>query len=317
MASNEGSFWLPPQSSTVASEVDELFDFIMDLNYIFFFIILAMTVYFVVKYKRTSDEQLATSDLDHSTLWEGAWAFIPLGLCFVMFVWGFKLFVNLQVAPPGAMEVYVSAQKWSWNFAYENGGNSNDLYVPAGKPVKLIMKSKDVLHSFYVPDFRVKADVIPNRYTTVWFEAPEAGEHRIYCTEYCGKEHSGMYRTVHVLPPAEFEKKLEDLSGPSKLPEGMTMAQWGEQLYTEYTCVTCHSKDGSRLVGPSFKAIYGREGKLADGSTYKAAEEYINESIMEPKAKVVEGYPPAMPSFKGQLDDNQINAIIAFMKTLK
>ena len=317
MASNEGSFWLPPQSSTVASEVDELFDFIMDLNYIFFFIILAMTVYFVVKYKRNSDDQLATSDFDHSTLWEGAWAFIPLGLCFVMFVWGFKLFVNLQVAPPGAMEVYVSAQKWSWNFAYENGGNSNDLYVPAGKPVKLIMKSKDVLHSFYVPDFRVKADVIPNRYTTVWFEAPEAGEHRIYCTEYCGKEHSGMYRTVHVLPPAEFEKKLEDLSGPSKLPEGMTMAQWGEQLYVDYTCATCHSKDGSRLVGPSFKAIYGREGKLADGSTYKADEEYINESIMEPKAKVVEGYPPVMPSFKGQLDDNQINAIIAFMKTLK
>lgn len=316
MDNKAGSFWLPPQASTNAAELDELFGFVMDINYVFFAIIFAMTVYLSVKYRRKRADQLATSDMDHSLLWEGAWAFIPLMLCIVMFVWGFRVFLHQNTAPEGAMQINVSAQKWSWAFSYDDGQTTSDLYVPAGTPVKLIMKSKDVLHSFYVPDFRVKSDVMPNRYTTVWFEAIAPGEHRIYCTEYCGKEHSGMYRTVHVLSQEEFiAKKQKGFEGK---PEGLDPVTWGKQLYTKYGCNACHSlKEGERLVGPSFWGIFGREGVTATGEKYVADEQYINESIMEPMAKIVQGYAPAMPSFKGQIDDDQMSAIIAFMKTLK
>lgn len=315
MESSKGSFWLPPQASTGAAEVDELFGFIMDLNYIFFAIILAMTVYFVVKYRRTREDQLATTDFDHSSLWEGAWAFIPLALCFVMFAWGFQLFISLQVAPEGSIQINAAAQKWAWSFTYDDGQTTSDLYVPAGEPVKITLKSKDVLHSFYIPDFRIKSDVIPNRYTTVWFEAIEPGTHRIYCTEFCGKDHSAMYRTVHVLSQEDYAKKKSE--GFEGKPEGLDPVTWGGQLYKKLGCNACHSTDGSRLVGPSFKGLWGREGKTAAGESYKADAQYINESIMEPQAKIVEGYPPVMPSFKGQVSDDQMNALIAYIKTLK
>jgi len=311
-----GSFWMPPQASTFAAEVDSLFDFIMDLNYIFFAIITVMTVYFVVKYRRKSEDDLATSDLDHSTLWEGLWTFVPLLLCLVVFVWGFRVFLNLSVAPEGAMEINATAQKWAWSFAYDDGQVTSDLYVPANQPVKLIMKSRDVLHSFFVPDFRVKSDVIPNRYTTVWFEAKSPGKHRIYCTEYCGKDHSNMYRTVHVLSADEFANKKN--AGFEGRPEGQDPAEWGKELYSKLACKTCHSLEkGERRIGPSFWGIIGRSGETTEGEKYVANEEYIRESIMEPTAKIVKGYPPSMPSFQGQVNDNQMDAIIAFMKTLK
>jgi cytochrome c oxidase subunit 2 len=313
---SESSFWMPPQASTIAKEVDDLFDFIMDLNYIFFIIITVMTVAFVVMYRRKSDDQLATSDFDHSLLWEGAWVFVPLLLCLVVFVWGFRLFLNLSVAPEGSMEISVTAQKWAWSFKYDDGQVVNDLYVPANRPVKLIMKSRDVLHSFYVPDFRVKSDVIPNRYTTVWFEALAPGEHRIYCTEYCGKDHSGMYRTVKVLSEKDFAARKK--KGFEGRPEGQSPAVWGKELYSKLSCVTCHSlKEGERRIGPSFWGIVGREGETEDGEKYVANEEYIRESIMNPMAKIVKGYPKSMPSFAGQVDDDQMDAILAFMKTLK
>jgi cytochrome c oxidase subunit 2 len=311
-----GSFWMPPQASTTAAEVDSLFDFIMDLNYIFFAIIFAMTVYFVVKYRKTDENPIATSDFDHSTLWEGAWAFIPLLLCFVVFFWGFKVFLTHTVSPDNAMEINVTAQKWSWSFKYDDGQNTSDLYVPAGQPVKLIMKSKDVLHSFFVPDFRVKSDVLPGRYTTVWFEAMQPGVHRIYCTEYCGKDHSGMYRTVTVLSAADFAKKKS--AGFEGRPEGQDPAIWGKELYSKYGCNACHGlTEGEVKVGPTFYGIFGRKGETTAGESYVANEEYIRESIMEPMAKIVKGYAPQMPSFKDQIGDDQMDALIAFMKTLK
>lgn len=310
------SFWMPPQASTTAFEVDSLFNFIMDINYFFFAIIFAMTLYFIVKYKKSDKNPIATSDFDHSTLWEGSWTFIPLLLCLIVFTWGFRVYLINAVAPDHAMEINVTAQKWAWNFKYNDGQSSNDLYVPAGQPVKLIMKSKDVLHSFFVPDFRVKSDVIPGRYTTVWFEAIEPGTHNIFCTEYCGREHSGMYRTVHVLSAEDFAKKKSD--GFEGRPEGQDPAVWGKQLYSKYGCNACHGlNEGEVKVGPSFYGIYGRKGETTTGESYVANEEYIRESIMEPMAKIVKGYAPAMPSFKDQIGDDQMDALISFMKTLK
>jgi len=311
-----GSFWLPPQASTSAAEVDALFDFILDLNYIFFAIIALITVGFIVKYRKSEDNPIATSDLDHSTLWEGAWAFIPLLICIYVFAWGFKVFMHSTVSPDNAMEINVTAQKWSWNFKYDDGQSTSDLYVPAGEPVKLIMKSRDVLHSFFIPDFRVKSDVVPGRYTTVWFEAKQPGMHQIYCTEYCGRQHSGMHRKIHVLSKEDYAKKKS--AGFEGRPEGQDPAEWGKQLYSKYGCNACHGlEEGEVKVGPSFYGIYGRKGETQDGTAYVANEEYIRESIMEPMAKIVKGYAPAMPSFKGQIGDDQMDAIIAFMKTLK
>jgi cytochrome c oxidase subunit 2 len=304
---------LPQQSSTVANDVDELFGFIMFLTVIFFVIILGMTVYFVMRYRHNEKNKIATTDLDHNTLWEGAWAFIPLLLCLVLFVWGFRLFIHQGLASDNSLEVNVTARQWAWQFDYANGTTADNLYAPAGKPVKLVMQSEDVLHSFFIPDFRVKSDVIPNRYTTVWFEAPKAGEHKIFCTEYCGRDHSNMNRTVHVLSPEDYEAKMAELlkeKNKSKSP-----AEMGQMVYKQQ-CASCHSVDGSKKIGPSWLGLYGRKGQ-SDKGEYVADENYITESILYPGRQVVAGYPNGMNSFKGKLTSEDINNIIAYIKTLK
>ncbi len=317
MASS-GSFWMPEQGSTIAADVDTLFDFIYYLNVIFFVLITAATIYFVVKYKRKSDDQLASSNVGHNTALEAAWTFVPLVLVIICFVWGFRVFLDQSVAPANAIEVQVKAERWKWDFQYSNGSQTlNELFAPAGRPVKLVMSAKDVLHSFFVPEFRIKSDVVPNRYTSVWFEAKEPGDYQIYCTEYCGTGHSNMLATVKVLPADEFDKAMLKGEWPGQSGEGRDPVEWGKELYVSKTCNACHSVNGSRLVGPSFKGLFGRDAKFADGSTAKADENYIRESIMDPNAKIVEGYAPAMPSFAGQLSDGQTDALIAYIKSLK
>jgi cytochrome c oxidase subunit 2 len=185
------------------------------------------------------------------------------------------------------------------------------LRVPAGQPVKLIMNSVDVLHSFYVPDFRVKKDVVPGRYSVVWFEAPEAGEHTIFCTEYCGDRHGYMYSKTIVMPPDEFEDWLQ--AEADATPVGTAS---GDKLFAMKGCAGCHSIDGSRLVGPSLKGLYGRDENLEGGMTVKADDNYIRESILVPAAKIVAGYPPTMPSFQGQLTDEEVSNLIDYIKTL-
>lgn len=314
MASESGTFWLPPQASTFAGDVDAIFDFIYWLNIFFFVAITGAVVYFAVKYRRKSDDQLAVSQVGHNTLIESAWTFIPLVLVIVIFAWGFRVFLDQTVAPDDAFEINVTAKAYSWSYSYPSGEVTTNLIVPDKRPIKLIMHSEDLLHSFFVPDFRVKSDVIPGRYTTVWFEAKEPGEHVVFCTEYCGAGHSGMLSKVIVLPQDEWDRKYEDglESGGDRPP-----AEWGKELYTSAGCLACHSVDGTRLVGPSWKGLYGSERKLADGTTAKADENYLRESILQPMVKVVESYPPSMPSYQGQLSDKKIAALIAYIKTLK
>ena len=315
-SATEGSFWMPPAASTVADDVDALFNFIMIINYVFFAVIAVGTIWFAWKYRRRSDDQLATSQIKHNTAIEAIWVFGPLALCFVVFIWGFKLYLNMSVAPADAYEVQVSAQKWQWSFTQANGETVPAvLHAPANRPVKLIMSSKDVVHSFFVPDFRVKADVVPGRFSTVWFEAKQPGDYQVFCAEYCGKDHSRMLATVRVLPQEEFDKKLKD--GFVTMDKKIAPAEYGKKFYKDYACASCHSLDGTAGVGPSFKGLWGRTEKLEGGATVKVDEEYLRESIWDPKAKIVAGFAPVMPTFKGQINDDKMFAIIAYIKTLK
>jgi cytochrome c oxidase subunit 2 len=220
----------------------------------------------------------------------------------------------MKVPPSNAIEVKVTGQKWFWTFKYKEGANTtNELVVPVNKPIRLLMSSKDVIHSFFVPNFRVKMDVLPNRYTTLWFEAIDTGEFDIFCTEYCGTGHSEMIGKVKVVSDADFQTWLSSSGGGSDL----TPEEWGKELYTSKACFTCHSLDGNPGVGPTFSGLFGREEEMTDGTTVVADENYIRKSILEPQAQVVQGFQPVMPTYQGLLKDEEIDALVAFFKTLK
>lgn len=304
------SFWMPAQASTFAGDVDDLYFFIYWLCVFFFLVIAGGTVLFAWKYRRRRPDQLASAQITHNTLIEAAWTIIPTIICIGIFAWSFKVYMGLQVAPADASEYKVVGKQWAWEFTEPDGCQTyGELHVPADKPVKLLMRSEDVIHSFYVPDFRIKQDVIPGRYTGLWFQAPKANAkgHQVFCTEYCGTSHSDMLAKIVVHTPEEMEKKA--------WCETKADAATGEKLF-KALCAACHTIDGNRLVGPSFKGLFGRDEKLTGGATVKVDENYIVESIRNPTAKVVDTYPPAMPPFP-QLKDKEIDAIIMYIKTLK
>jgi cytochrome c oxidase subunit 2 len=254
----------------------------------------------------------------------------------VIFGWGYSVYLSMTQAPTDAYEVRVIAKQWLWQFQYDNGRTTiGELYVPMNRPVKLIMTSEDVLHSFFVPNFRVKQDVVPGMYTSVWFEAKMPGKHQIFCTEYCGTSHSGMLGQVIALddkqwtdwnagkklgaiPVAgreltEAEKAAVANGGKNVLP----LAEQGKALFESKGCLACHSPDGSPKVGPTLKGVFGSKVELADGSTVTADENFIRESIEKPQAKVVKGFQPVMPTFQGLLSETELNALIAYIKSLK
>jgi cytochrome c oxidase subunit 2 len=238
----------------------------------------------------------------------------------IIFIYGIKVWTDRRTMPDDseAYVVEVTGQKWAWSFRYPDGRTTaQDLYVPEGKKVKLRMNSQDVLHSFFIPHFRIKEDVVPSFYTYLWFQADKAGSYNIFCTEYCGDQHSGMLGKVHVLDPEiwlRFENNLP--LDPNKRP--LTPLENGEQLYVKRACEGCHSRDGSQVIGPTFKGLYGRSEIMADGTQITADENYIVESILYPNRKIVKGYPAnQMPSFEGQLSEQDISDLITFIKTLE
>jgi len=314
MMDTTGTLFLPPGQSTIAPEVDALFNFILYAGTIFFVIVVGVMIYFAVKYRRQGADAV-TPDIAHNTRLEILWTVIPTLLVIVVFFWGFRIFLKMHVPPKDAFEVKVTGQKWFWSFDYPNGGNGvNELVVPAGKPVKLLMSSKDVIHSFYVPDFRIKMDVLPNRYTVTWFDAPNPGQYNLFCSEYCGTSHSKMIGTVKVLGEREFAVWQESSSSAGV---GMAPEAYGEQLYTARACVTCHKVDGTQSTGPSWKGIFGHTVKLTDGSQTAVDENYLRESVLIPGAKVVAGYQNVMPTYQGILNSKQIDALVAYIKSLK
>jgi cytochrome c oxidase subunit 2 len=304
---------MPPARSTLAGDVDALFYFILFASLVIFIIVVAGILFFVARYRQRDDEG-TTSPIAHNTKLEIVWSVIPLILVTIVFFWGFRLYMRMQIVPADALEIKATGQKWFWSFDYPNGHTSvNELVVPASRTVKLLMSSRDVIHSFYVPDFRIKMDVLPNRYTLTWFEAPEAGQHNLFCAEYCGKGHSEMIGRVRVLGEREYDEWLETAVAEG---EEMSLAEYGEVLYRSKACFTCHSVDGSNIQGPSFLGSYGSRRGLQSGNQVTVDENYIRESILNPQAKVAAGFQPVMPTYQGLLKDRQIDALIEYIKTL-
>ncbi|RMF71877.1 MAG: cytochrome c oxidase subunit II [Acidobacteria bacterium] len=307
-----GGFWMPQSASTTAPEVDFVFYFILAISAFFFVLIVALTALFVVRYRARPGHSEQDSPT-HNTALELTWSIIPSILVLMMFWFGFKAYMDQYNPPANAYEILVEAQKWNWSFQYPNGYIDKDLHVPAGTPVRLVLTSQDVIHSFFVPAFRVKKDVVPGRYNKVWFEATQPGSYVVFCTEYCGTGHSDMLAHVIVHPPGEFEAWLEKAAN---FLDTLPPAEAGKLLYEQRGCTQCHSVDGSPRVGPTFKGIWGHEVKLRDGSTVPVDEDYLRESIVDPQAKVVDGFDPVMPTYAGRLKDKEITYIIEYLKSL-
>ncbi|MBC8479501.1 MAG: cytochrome c oxidase subunit II [FCB group bacterium] len=306
---------LPLPGSTFAPEVDALFYFIFYTALVLFVLVITVMIYFGIKYRQKSKETPLTSGVDKNHLLEFTWTIIPTILVVIVFFWGFNTYMTMNVVPKDALEIKVTGQKWFWSFDYPEGFNSvHELTVPVNKPVKLVMSSKDVIHSFFVPDFRVKMDVLPNRYTITWFEANKLGQHHLFCAEYCGKGHSEMLGSVNVVTEEDYALWLEK---SQTVDESIPLEELGEMLYTKKACVTCHTLDGSILVGPSLLGIFGSVVYHTDGSQVVADENYLRKSILNPQADVVVGFDPVMPTFQGILRDREIDGLVAYIKTLK
>ena len=310
---DKGTFWMPEQASTLASEIDGLFYFVFWISLILFVAVIGAMVYFVFRYRRRGDGEHIPAPLAERKVVEIAWIAGPLILCLLVFTWGFKAFLKQSIAPADAYQIQVRASSWAWNFTYPNGTSvGSELRVPVDRPVKLTMSSDDVLHSFFVPSFRVKFDVLPNRYTSVWFEATEVGEFDIFCTEYCGTGHSAMLAKVIVQSEEDF-KAWVATSGMGD----MTPVEYGAVLFSQQNCAVCHSIDGTRGVGPTLKGLLGRPEQFTDGTSLIADDNYILESIINPAAKIVDTYPPAMPATYSTLQPQQLDALVAYIKSLE
>jgi cytochrome c oxidase subunit 2 len=322
MIDPNGTLFMPPQASTMAAEVDNLYYFIYYLCVFFFLLLFAGAVFFLLRYRRRQGGPEADTSILHNTPLEVAWSVIPLLILIVVFAWGFRVYMNLYVPPKDAMEIRTYAKRWVWTFEQPTGDKEvGELHVPAHRPVKLLMTAMDdpggnVIHSFYVPSFRVKADVLPNRYNTLWFEATQVGTFQVFCTEYCGAGHSDMLAKIIVMEPVEYETWLKSQGGP---PAGEKPEVTGEKLFTQFACVTCHKNNAANaaVIGPSLIGVMGKTEQFTDGTSATVDENYLRESILEPAVKVVKGYQPVMPPFKGTIKDWQVNALIAYIKTLK
>ena len=301
---------IPEQASTMAPKVDQLYWFIIGVTAFFGILTSVVVVYFAVKY-RTDDPLAVGSPITGSIPLELAWSVIPFLISVVIFAWASQVFFDLYRPPDQTLEIYATGKRWMWKFQHLDGkAEINELHVPVGRPVKVTFTSEDVLHSLYFPAFRTKADAIPGRYSSVWFDATKVGAYHIFCAEYCGTRHSGMIGTVHVMEPADYQAWL---SGGG---EGGTLAQRGERLFSELACNTCHIGDGSGR-GPSLRNKFGTQEQLANGSVVNIDESYVRESILTPQRKVVSGFQPLMPTFQGLVNEESVMALIEYVKSLQ
>jgi cytochrome c oxidase subunit 2 len=309
------NWMMPPQGSAYAGEVDFVYMGIFWLCAVMFVGIAGAAAWFSWRY-RFRPGRITPHDT-HNTKLEVIWTVLPLILCIGIFFWGLNGWMKYAVAPGDAMEVQVTAKKWLWQFEYPDGTRTvNEIHVPANKAVKFVMTSEDVIHDFFVPDMRVKHDIIPGRYTEVWFTPTVLGKHRFTCAEYCGKGHSDMHGDLSVDNDADYAKFLE--TGGTEWEQYKDhMDQWGKIQYERNGCSTCHTVDGSKSKGPSWKGIWHKMEKLNNGTTVLVDEAYVRESMLYPQAKVVDGFEPIMPSFNNLLRDNQIKGLIAYIQSLQ
>jgi cytochrome c oxidase subunit 2 len=306
----------PEQASTTAAAVDRLTIFLLVVTIFFTLLIFLCIVYLGLKYRRrsTTPEPTEMADpppprVETNKALELTWTVIPFIITLIIFGWASSVYIHVSRPPNDAMEMYVIGKQWMWKIQHPQGRREiNELHVPLGRPVKLLMTSQDVIHSFFIPAFRIKQDVLPGRYTSEWFQATRIGEYHLFCAEYCGTQHSGMVGKIVVMEPAKYEEWL------AGAPADDTPAVAGAKLFNSqrYACATCHGQKAPTLAG-----LYMRRQKMADGSEVVADEAYLRESILEPHAKTVAGYPPLMPSFQGQLSEEQVMQLIAYIKSLK
>jgi cytochrome c oxidase subunit 2 len=299
----------PEQASTVARQVDLLYTFLVAISVFFAGLIFLLLLIFAVKYRRRSEAEQPRPILGSLRL-ELLWTVIPLVLTMVIFAWGARLYFTTSLSPDDAMEIYVVGLQWMWMFQHQEGQREiNELHVPVGRPVKLIITSQDVIHSVYVPAFRIKMDAVPGRYTTTWFEATMTGSFHLFCAEYCGTAHAGMGGRIVVMKPTEFENWLS--GGTSAEP--LTAA--GERLFQQLGCSGCHAAD-AQMRAPSLQGLYGNPVPLQSGDTVVADESYLRASILTPQQQIVAGYAPIMPAYQGQISEEGLLQLIAYIKSL-
>lgn len=298
----------PEQASTFAGPVDTLYWFLVGLSVFFTGLVFLLILYFAIKYRRRTD-RVYVQHLPVSHRMEFTWMGLLLIAFLIIFAWGARLYAMMMLtAPANAIEVFALGKQWMWQFQHPGGQREIDeLHVPVGHPVRMIMTSQDVIHSFYVPAFRVKMDVVPGRYTSLWFEATRPGVYHLFCAEYCGTAHSGMRGRVVVLPPAQYQEWLRG----NRTTE--PMASVGAQLIQKLGCDVCH---GAGDQAPSLAGVFGSSVALASGETVLADESYIRESILQPRAKIVAGYTPVMPTFQGQLSEEDLAQLVSYIKSL-
>jgi len=299
----------PKQGSRYASEVDTVFMFILTVAVFFSVLIATLLFYFAIKYSRTPGGPTPPQTVGSVKL-ETFWIAVPAGISAVIFFWATSVYFQLVRAPEDSLEIYVVGKQWMWKVQHTGGQREiNTLHIPVNQPVKLIMTSEDVIHSFYVPEFRVKQDVLPGRYTYLWFESNRVGTYHLFCAEYCGTGHSLMVGTVVVMEQEDYRRWL------SEQAEG-SMALEGRKLFRQMQCVACHGAD-AHARAPVLEGLFHRTVTLQDGSKVFADEGYLRESILKPEAKIVAGYQPIMPSYEGQVNEDQMLQLIAFIKALQ
>lgn len=306
------SFW-PEQASNFALEVDLLYIFILVVTIVTSLAVYTAIAIFTIKYKRRSEDEIP-EQIEGNLPLEIAWSIIPLGIVLVMFAWGIKVFYDISRAPDDALNFSVVGKQWMWKMQHPSGKREiNELHVPLGQPIKLTITSEDVIHSFFIPAFRTKIDAVPGRYTMSWFVPTKPGEYHIFCSQYCGTQHSHMIGRVVVMDPAHYEQWLKTGTATAAV-SNETPEVAGARLFQEQRCNTCHLTNG--LMAPVLTGVFGSQVKLQSGETVTVDENYLRESIMTPQAKVVQGYQPNMPTFQGQISEDALLQLIAYIKSL-
>lgn len=313
----------PDPATTFAQEVDLLFGFLTGITGLMSFLIAFSLAYFALRYHKSKkiDRRLPPTE---SLKVELAWTIIPLVAFLGIFFWGARLYLVWASPPPDSLEIYATAKQWMWKFQHTEGRREiNELHIPVGRPVRVVLASEDVIHAFYVPAFRTKMDVVPGRYSSIWFEAKKAGEYHLFCAEYCGTGHSRMIGRVVALPESRYQEWLGGGGGEE------TLAQRGGVLFEQLGCKSCHEPESAApeavaaeradltnaVRGPPLLGLFGKKVRFADGSELVADEDYLRDSIVRPQEKIVEGYKPLMPTYQGQVDEEGLAALVAYLKT--
>ena len=298
----------PREASTIAPYMDALYFFLLAMTVLGILLVGTLLVVFSIRYRQ--EKNPVATHIEGSTLLEATWTIIPLAIFLVCFVWGALLYFRIYSPPVNAMNIYIVGKQWMWKAEHPGGQHEiNALHIPIGRPVQLTMISQDVFHSFSIPDFRVKREVIPGRYSTVWFNATEAGTYHLFCTQYCGTQHSGMIGQITAMTPDDYDKWTQQSTS------GMSLAQNGERLFSSMGCNACHSGNAAAR-GPSLAGVYGSKLQLANGSQVLVNDAYLRDAILNPSQHITAGYSPIMPTYQGQISEDGLIDLVEFVKNM-